>query len=157
MFKIITIHCIPNFGSILQTYALAKFIKDSGRQVEVIDYRPPYFFKGRNILRKIYPIICYPIPYFRQIHKVRTFCSRNIPLTYSTYHSIEELKTIESDKNIFISGGDQLWNSFHPCGRDDVYKLTFVHGQPKLAIGTSMERNSFSEDELKNLAEKMSM
>ena len=55
-YKIITIHCIPNFGSILQTYALARFLKENGKYVEVVDYRPPYYFKGRNILRKLYPI-----------------------------------------------------------------------------------------------------
>ena len=73
-YKIITIHCIPNFGSILQTYALARFLKENGKYVEVVDYRPPYYFKGRNILRKLYPIIVYPFSYFKQKTKVNRFC-----------------------------------------------------------------------------------
>lgn len=152
---IITIHCIPNFGSILQTYALAKFIKNSGREVEVIDYRPPYYFKGRSILRKIFPIIFYPIPYLSQAKKVRNFCKKYIPLTQRAYRSFDELKTIEAVNNIFVSGGDQLWNSFHPCGRDDAYKLTFVKSPRKIAYGTSMGRTSFEEKELKDIAAKV--
>lgn len=154
-YKIITIHCIPNFGSILQTYALAKFLKVCGKEVEIIDYRPFYYFKGRNILRKLYPIVFYPISYFKQKNKVDNFCAKNINVSSIKYEKLIDLKNISSGDDVFISGGDQLWNSFHPCGNDDAYKLVFVDTKKKLAYGTSMGRTSFTASELEEISQKL--
>lgn len=153
--RIITIHCIPNFGSILQTYALAKFLNSNGHRVEVIDYRPSYYFKGRNLLRKIYPIIFHPFEYYGQIKKVDSFCKKYIPMSSTTYTTYEELCKIQDKGEVYIAGGDQLWNSFHPCGKDDSYKLTFTTSHKKIAYGTSMGRTSFRETELQNLSNKI--
>ena len=48
-----------------------------------------------------------------------------------------------------------MWNSFHPCGKDDAYKLTFVKTFKKLAYGTSMGKTSFDEKELSEIATKI--
>jgi hypothetical protein len=71
------------------------------------------------------------------------------------YKTISDLESFVNEKAIFIAGGDQIWNSFHPCGRDDAYKLTFSKKGKKLAFGTSMGRTSFSEAELKQLGNKI--
>lgn len=152
---IITIHCIHNFGSVFQSYALVQYLRNQGHDAEIIDYRPDYYSKGRNALKSYISRTLNLIPYKRQHARYNRFIEKEIPKTGEMYRSIEELSRLDSEEAIFITGGDQLWNSFHPCGRDDAYKLTFVHGQPKLALGTSMGRNSFSADELKNLAEKV--
>lgn len=41
---IITIHKIHNFGSVLQTYALWKILREQGYSVEIIDYKFPNEF-----------------------------------------------------------------------------------------------------------------
>ena len=37
---ILTYHRVFNFGSLLQTYALQKYLEDRGQIAEVIDYYP---------------------------------------------------------------------------------------------------------------------
>ncbi len=154
-FYILTIHCIPNFGSVLQSYALAAFMNDQGYHTEIIDYRPSYYTKGRNVIRKYTSIAVNLVPYLKRKKKYNDFIKYRIPVTAEVFHALSEMKHLPSQNSVYVAGGDQLWNSFHPCGRDDAYKLTFVNGVPKMAIGTSMGRNSFSKEELDTLSEKI--
>ncbi len=96
-----------------------------------------------------------PISYLKQYRKYRCFIKQYLKLTGKTYHNINELREFQSEDAIFIAGGDQIWNSYHPCGRDDAYKLQFINGKAKMAYGTSMGRNTFKEDELSLLAKKI--
>lgn len=152
---IITIHCIHNFGSVFQSYALSRFLCKLGYDAQVIDYRPSYYSKGRNVFKTAIARIMHFRNYHRQHRSYEHFINQEIPKTAKIYKTIEELSEMNVENAMFISGGDQLWNSFHPCGRDDAYKLTFVTGKQKFALGTSMGRNSFSEDELKDVAQKI--
>lgn len=152
---IITIHCIHNFGSVFQSYGLVKFLRDNGYNAKIIDYQPFYYRKGRNKFKKYASIALNPISYLKQHKKYASFINAQLHLTAKIYHSFEDLKELQADNAVFIAGGDQIWNSFHPCGRDDSYKLMFVNGKLKIAYGTSMGRNSFSKDELTALATKI--
>jgi len=38
---LITIHSVPNYGSVLQTYATIRAIEKNGMECELIDYRYP--------------------------------------------------------------------------------------------------------------------
>ena len=39
--SLITLHCVNNYGSVLQTYATQKVLSDMGHKVEIVDfYRP---------------------------------------------------------------------------------------------------------------------
>ena len=40
--KTITCHDVYNVGASLQAYALVKYLRNLGHQVEIIDYKPPY-------------------------------------------------------------------------------------------------------------------
>lgn len=151
---IITIHCIHNFGSVYQSYGLVHYLRKQGYDAEIIDYRPDYYRKGRNVIRKYASIALNPISYFKQYKRYLSFISTNIKVSDRVYHNIDELRELQDKDSIFIAGGDQIWNNFHPCGRDDAYKLTFANGY-KLAYGTSMGRNSFTEQELEDLRSKI--
>lgn len=152
---IITIHCIHNFGSVFQSYGLVKYLCDNGYDAQIIDYRPAYYRKGRNKIKKYASIALNPISYWKQYKKYATFIREHLNLTNKVYHNIEELKELQAEDAVFVAGGDQIWNSFHPCGRDDSYKLTFVSDKWKIAYGTSMGRNTFSKEELTELAVKI--
>lgn len=154
-YYIITIHCIHNFGSVFQSYALIRYLRSEGYDAKVIDYRPTYYSKGRNAMKAILSRTIHFIDYHKQHSKYERFISREMPKTSCEYHTIEELTGLDKEDAVFIAGGDQLWNSFHPCGRDDAYKLLFVTNKAKYALGTSMGRNSFSEEELKDIAQKI--
>lgn len=151
--SIITIHHIHNFGSVFQAYALACFLKMNGYETEIIDYRPKYYNFGRNKLKTAIGRLLNPISYFKRKRKFETFISEHMVLTDKRFKNILELKSYyQNSENIFIVGGDQLWNNYHPCGNDDAYKLVFFDGNRKIAYGTSMGRDNFSDKELKRIA-----
>lgn len=150
---IITIHHIHNFGSIFQAYALARFLKLNGYDAEIIDYRPNYYNFGRNKFKTIIGKILNLFPYCKRKKKFESFISNHDNLSEKQFHDISELeKSFRHNNDIFIAGGDQLWNDYHHCGKDDSYKLTFTDSPRKIAYGTSMGRDNFSDDALKKLS-----
>lgn len=150
--KIITIHNIPNFGSIYQAYALQKYLEKEGCEVEIIDYNPSYFNKvtTRTLLGKLMNLRSYA----RRTKKFRAFIKKNMKLTRDEYKSLGDLTNRLSSADLYIAGGDQLWNSYHDCGRDDAFKLSFTDGY-KMSYGTSIGRSNLSENELKSLKNKI--
>ena len=151
--RIITIHGIPNFGSVFQCYALCKHLENEGyTDVKVIDYNPEYF-RASSLKSKIARLLNYG-NYKRRTRKFRNFVENNIPLTNKAFCSVEQLKAAKLDADVYIAGGDQLWNVYHACGRDDAYKLTWTSGK-KISYGTSLGQADFPSDELKELAEKI--
>lgn len=151
--SIITIHHIHNFGSVFQAFALAHFLEMNGYKTEVIDYRPRYYELGRNKLKTAVGRALNVVPYSERKKKFETFISEHEVLSHKKFTSLSELEAYYRDSDhIFIAGGDQLWNNYHPCGNDDAYKLVFTDSSKKIAYGTSMGRDNFSDEELKNLA-----
>lgn len=151
--RIITIHNIPNFGSVFQTYALARFLQDNGyKDTVVVDYNPPYF-KPRTI-KAIIAMLLNLRAYYRRKKKFSDFIKRHIPLTNTSFTTVKELQLANFEADVFIAGGDQLWNVYHTCGSDDAYKLTFFKGK-KISYATSMGQESFPIDALKDLASKI--
>lgn len=149
--KVLTIHCIHNFGSVFQSYGLVEFLRSSGYDAELIDYRPFYYKKGRNIIKKFLGIAL-NFSYYRRQHKKYSYFIENYLPKGRCYQTFEQMKQMENEISIFIAGGDQIWNNFHPCGRDNAYKLTFVNSGKKIAYGTSMGRNTYSPLELQELS-----
>ena len=153
--SIITIHHIHNFGSVLQAYALYRFLKDNGYNVQTIDYRPPYYDSGKNSLKTHLGKLLNLRAYHTRKKKFERFIREYNRLTERSFASLEALASAyKNDRDLFIAGGDQLWNNYHPCGNDDAYKLTFTQGK-KLAYGTSMGRDNFEESELAALGKKV--
>lgn len=151
--KIITIHNIPNFGSVFQAYALCQFLKDKGYgQVEVVDYNPSYF--KPHSLRAIVAMLLNCGSYCTRKRKFASFIKQHIPTTIDSYKSLEELERAGIEADVFMAGGDQLWNIYHDCGQDDAYKLTFFQGK-KISYGTSMGQETFPREALLELANKL--
>ena len=152
---IITIHCIPNFGSVFQSYGLVEYLRKQGEDVEIIDYRPHYYWEGRGALKSYIAKFVNLRSFVSQTQKYNRFIRKELSLTPRVYKSFQDLMSLNEQEAIFISGGDQIWNSFHPSGRDDAYKLTFLKNQKRLAFGSSMGRTTFSDKELESLASKV--
>ena len=151
--RIITIHCIPNFGSVFQSYALCRYLKDNGYDdVALIDYFPPYFRKA-PLKSRIGQLLNYRA-YKTRTNKFREFVKDNIPITGRTYYSADELGELKNAADVFIAGGDQLWNVYHTCGNDDAYKLTFAEGK-KISYSTSLGQTDFTDSQLDELANKL--
>lgn len=152
--SIITIHHIHNFGSVFQAYALARFLEINGYDAEIIDYRPEYYNWGRNKIKTAVGRMINLVPYCRRKKKFDSFISEHNYLSERVFVNEEQLKHhYWNSDNIFIAGGDQLWNDYHPCGKDNAYKLVFTNSKNKIAYGTSMGRNDFSDETLLNISE----
>ena len=151
--RIITIHGIPNFGSVFQTYALCKYLKDLGySDTEVIDYNPAYF-KAHTLRARIGKLLNFK-SYVLRTKKFCDFNKGNIPLTRQRFRNLDQLKQYNFDADVYIAGGDQLWNVYHDCGNDDAFKLTFTSGK-KISYATSMGQTDFTNQQLMDLAEKL--
>ena len=149
--KIITIHGIPNFGSVFQSYALCNYLQKNGyTDTELIDYNPGYFNK-KTLRSTIGKILNYKA-FISRKKKFRSFVENNIPLSEKSYTDIKSLNSEIGKADVYIAGGDQLWNVYHDCGNDEAYKLTFAKGK-KISYATSMGQKDFSKDELLRLAE----
>lgn len=149
--RIITIHGIPNFGSVFQSYGLCKYLIDCGYEdTKVIDYNPPYYEK-QGLKHMLGKFLFFKDHIIRK-KKFRGFIESNVPLTKKSFTSYEDLSAYDFDADVYIAGGDQIWNVFHASGNDISYRLTFTNGK-KISYGTSMGQKDFPADELKKLAD----
>lgn len=154
--KIITIHCISNFGSVFQAASLQKFLKDHEYDSEIIDYRPKYFDRGRNAVKTLIGRILNNKAYNRRRDKFNSFIENNMTLTERAYKSFSELYSLDKTADVYIAGGDQLWNDYHFSGRDPAYKLAFISQGIKISFGTSLGRDNLSTDEVNRLIQQVS-
>ena len=152
--RIITIHNIPNFGSVFQSYALCKYLISQGYEdTKIIDYNPDYY--NKCTIRAVVGKILNYGAYRRRTKRFRDFVKKYIPITNEKFTDIGQLSNFDFSADIYITGGDQLWNVFHDSGRDDAYKLVWTSGE-KISYATSMGQTGFTQEELQFLARKLS-
>ena len=149
-------HANYNFGGLLQAYALPNVLKMCfGIEAEQIDYIPTEFKTNieqqknekKNLLRSLYQmvyrlgILFFSAVYKRHLHqRKQAFDSfiNEIPhseIAYK-YNSID--KSVEQYQ-LFICGGDQIWNASQEDQNIKVYTLQFVpSSKKKIAYAPSM-------------------
>lgn len=126
----LTYHFIPNYGAILQAYALWKFLKSQGYDAEIIDYRLPVLVKF--YLRELYLIRKSQFnPYFLsslvRAWKIRRFIADKAKLSPSKTHLQDEVKDkFGKAYDVVICGSDEIWKFKGLQGYDPSYFLDFV-------------------------------
>lgn len=154
---IITIHWGINYGSVLQTYALAHKIEKKMPQstVEVINYIPRvysvkrrYFFTNQYRWPRNWLYYVATLPgKLRNQHIFNSFLNHYVPLS-SPLYTENEVKKKFSDLDICITGSDQVWNSNYNEGFDPMYYLMFTSSSTKkISYAASCGKNNFDEDE----------
>lgn len=139
--KTITCHDVYNVGASLQAYALAKYIKKLGHDVQIIDYKPDYLVHFRLLgvgnskynkpfLREAYQLAKLPGRLKARLSKRKkeydTFTKEYLPTTEKHYTSNDELKANPPEADIYIAGSDQIWNTFFNNGKDPAFYLDFA-------------------------------
>lgn len=128
---ILTFHCAHNYGAVLQAYALVTYLRNSGYDAEIIDYRPmsivgahgtfPWSVFKRMGLKGKLRYLCTTIPYlkFRSIRaaKFQHFIN-SLPLSSKKY---DEHSDTLAGYDIVICGSDQVWNPGITKGEDAFY------------------------------------
>lgn len=160
---ILTFHASYNCGSMLQAYALQRVLRDKfNTESEIVDfsnkeqkrmysamYKPKSFKDvARNILNFIF---------LKRIKKHNNdyikFSENNFKKSNKSYENIDELKILENDYDLFITGSDQVWN-INARDFDDAYFLPFVENKPKIAYAVSLgATNPNLSDEKEKYAE----
>jgi len=149
---IVTFFCVPNYGAMLQAYALWKYLEERGHQVEFIDYafgnarRIPLWkcFVSRqvhgyfNAIRK--KLKAYVR--FRIVHFSDAF-PKTRPVT-----TFVELKDAGCDYDALVVGSDQMWNPLWCSGENlPVVMLDFAaKGVKRIAYAVSFGTKEWKKE-----------
>lgn len=135
-FKICTIthHTVPNYGAVLQAYALQKLLDKYKVNNEILNYKSERvertyyrsFFKCENLKKKIIYLL-----YYRSRKRYKKFDGFVInELRLSQMYNKNDLNKTNGAYDLFITGSDQVWNLNIHRG-DTTYMLDFVNDNKK--------------------------
>lgn len=154
---VITMHCVVNHGSALQTLATQTILERLGYDVRIINYRYPNDFhpKRKNSLKKLLQFVLHWLHGFPQKRKKKmyeVFWKENFKLT-RPYYTQEEIRNNPPEFDIYVAGSDQIWNPKHTNG-DGTYFLDFVPADKvKISYASSFSCASLAPE----FAEKVEM
>ena len=129
---IVTIYDVPNYGSILQSYATIRIFEKLGYETNIINYTRKNKWvkshisnkKKNNIIKKIIHALGLT-SYGRMNIKLNIFRKKFLNLT-KKYNSLADLQNTDwSEYSMMITGSDQVWNPRFIFG-DSVYMLSFI-------------------------------
>lgn len=159
----ITLHKVRNYGSVLQTYATYKILKNLGHEPILIDYCSPRFIEKNRIddefrrfknPKKSNPIIKLLFYFFmsvsvkKQRKQFESFLSSEIHRT-KPYYDLESLKADPPYADVYCTGSDQVWNTRTNGFFERPFYLDF--GNPsitRIAFSASFGRTHLDEKEL---------
>ncbi|MGN1131304.1 MAG: polysaccharide pyruvyl transferase family protein [Ruminococcus sp.] len=150
---IITFHSSHNCGSMLQAYALQTVLnKKFNQDAEIInfvnkgsknlygyiDFRP----KKSAIRHNLHTLCHFPV-----VKKSRAdymeFSDKYLKIAPKEYHNSKQLSELNGKYDIFVAGGDQVWNLLCPDA-DDAYYLDFVKDAKKVSYSPSFGGNNIN-------------
>lgn len=124
---LVTIYHVPNYGSVLQTYATQKVLEHLGHECVIIryNYRNDTFYKKIGRKRNRFKEWQLRIVPFLKSAKLEKF--RNKKLHFSKpFEEYRELLAYNWDSyDAFIVGSDQVWNTKYVLG-DPAFLLEFA-------------------------------
>lgn len=142
---ILTFHDAHNYGAVLQAYALKKYIKQLGYDVNVINYHhktiPDGFPRENNEERW---------------EKFNKFIKELTNGEQTVYTSEEDLEKLDID--FWICGSDQIWNTEITRGFNKGFFLDFETNGKKISYAVSMGIPNLpkeQEEDFKNSINKL--
>lgn len=161
---ILTFHWGDNYGAVLQTYALSRYIKEniiSNDTVEVVNYENYdnskiyrlFVFRDNSIKERVKGILRgvknYPV-WQKKREGYENFRSR-IPI--SRKYTREQLLKSEKDYDVWITGSDQVWNTEIVGSDYEIYDLSFIKRKKKCSYAASSGPLEISNPQHKKLVE----
>lgn len=160
---IITLHKVPNYGSVLQTYASEIVFQELGYDTEIIDYCPDRFktnnrlddeykrfsFKYKNCMIKMMFSIIMKKSLRKQQIIFDGFLDKYVNLS-ERYNSYEELLKAPPEADIYCTGSDQVWNTKTNGFVEYPFYLAFVkNNKKKIGFSVSFGRTKLEAEEKK--------
>lgn len=139
---ILTFHNSYNCGSMLEAYAIYKYLKNKNLQTEIINFsnrgqKELYTIKSKNdSLKHILKNIILS-PHYKKLefnnNKYEEFKNKNLKLS-EQYDKSDNIN--EKDYDVVVAGSDQVWN-ITIKDADDAYFLNWVKKAKKVAYAPS--------------------
>ena len=143
MKKILTITChnVYNHGATLQQFALLEHLQSQGYDAATINYKPDYLsnhfnlfsvdnprFNSNIFLKYAYLLLKLPKRLIGRKRKTNfdAFEDKYLSILPQVYHTNQELIQNLPIADVYITGSDQVWNSFFQNGKDPAFYLNFV-------------------------------
>ena len=152
---IMTFHWAPNYGALLQTWALQEFLLQNGYEVEAIDFIPRWHSISllRCIMTKRLRNVKKRWIEYKREKKVKQFREAYLHISEKRFGHKDELKQNPPIYDYYVSGSDQIWNPpFTMRGQKGVtlsYFLDFApQGRKKFAFASSFGRSTLPDDML---------
>lgn len=154
----VTIHVGSNYGSALQTYATCYLFGKFGCIVQTLHYIPPrvtwrrYILEIHSLRDALSHLFFFPIRFVEKYLIFGRFLKKNCNLT-CPFYTLDEIKNNLPDADVYVAGSDQLWNSTHNEGIDEVYYYDYLPTSAKrISFASSIGKDHLSEKEMKIVA-----
>lgn len=166
---LITIHSLPNFGSVFQAYATQVILENAGIRCEIIDYLYPNEWHYNNgtpkasRLKRIATMCAVPLMKFVGYnsqhvlqHNLEQFKKKHFNLT-RPYINLERLNREDWGKyDVVIAGSDQIWSPKFLKG-DKAFLLSFVPDNVrKISISSSFGCTELPPDMIEHYRKALS-
>lgn len=160
---IITFHSVPNYGAMLQAYALQEKLKSLGFETEIIDYKNAKIENRYKIIdptnmktfiKSIIKLIINPNKIKR--NKVfNKFVKQKLKLS-KKYLNERALKKDYPEYDVYITGSDQVWNSDITHGVSDIYTLNFGKDDIlRISYAASIGKSEINNKDKNDFSEKL--
>lgn len=155
--SLMTMHAVPNYGSVLQTYATVKVLEELGHNVEILNYVPirlklfnVIFNESKKKNKLLFPLY-FGYSALVNLPKRRMydlFLAKYLNLSSNVYHSSKEVRENLPDSDLFITGSDQVWNTYYDGFIDPAFFLDFVpKTKRKISFASSFGRGNIESNE----------
>jgi hypothetical protein len=137
---ILTFHTPPNYGALMQTYALQEVFKRIGYNVEIMDYR--HYKINYSFADKIYN---------RRFDHFRKYY---LNIGKKTMYNYEDAKDDNFDSDLYVVGSDQVWNPFITGDSKYIYFFNFLPINKQMisyAASFGVTEWRFDNDETQNI------
>lgn len=151
---ILTFHWGTNYGGVLQAYALQTFLKNTGFDVQIINFAPHTFrdsfvkcFYSKNP-KTIFENIT---NYFKE-RNIKQFRNKHLIQT-KRYFTPGELIANPPKMDVYITGSDQVWNPYGLKSNEKIYFLPYgSESCIKLSYAASFGVTDYPVELLKQIA-----
>lgn len=154
-----------NFGTYLQAYATAKKISERGYDITFVDYKRPYLSSLHEIKKNLKNS---QWSFFRKIFyamsiialeplmrwNLKRFLVKRVKKTKQC-KNLTDVQSAVKKADILITGSDQVWNTSHNHGIDEVFFWTGIKGR-KYSYAASIGIEHFPEDYKEEIFSRLS-
>ena len=159
---ILTIHAAINYGSMLQAYALQRYLEAEGNTVELIDYLPPCIMDGYSMnplkhLDSPRQLAKYLVnlPARRKRNRVfAEFSGDCFRLSPRAYANASQLEADSDNWDVCLLGSDQVWNP-DIVADDRAFRLEFAKNNYKACFSSSFGTNAIAKPYIEKLVQAL--